>query len=60
VTEHAKHACETGDGALDTGDQGNPHSDQHTEARGLWGGLEERPFARGGRQPWWITIEDLD
>jgi hypothetical protein len=37
VTDHAKHGRETGDGPVDTGDQRNPHSDQHTDAtRPLW------------------------
>ena len=32
VTDHANHRREAGDGPVDTGDQRDPHSSQHTEA----------------------------
>jgi hypothetical protein len=32
VTDRAEHARNTSDGPVDTGDQCNPHPDQHTDA----------------------------
>jgi len=32
VTDRAEHARKTSDGPVDTGDQCNPHPDQHTDA----------------------------